>query len=163
MKSMINGKVIIIKEDELDGNLLEFIREKLDLTGTKKGCEIGACGVCTILVNYKPVQSCRKIVRDIIDCEVLTIEGLENSDGTLHPLQQAFIDVGAIQCGYCTPAMVLRGHALLTRNSNPNREEIQNAINPVFCRCTGYQQIMDAIESVSYYYKDENVPIQPGE
>ncbi len=155
MKTQINGKDYLIEKNELDTNLLEFIREKLDLTGTKKGCEIGACGTCTILIDGKAVQSCIKKVKQIVDCSVLTIEGLENPNGTLHPIQQSFIDAGAIQCGYCTPAMVLRGHALLLIDNNPEREKIKNAINPVLCRCTGYQQIVDAIENASKYYQEK--------
>lgn len=153
MKTTINGKVISLTEEILDKNLLEFIREDLDLTGTKKGCEIEVCGACTILINNEAVTSCRKLVKDILDKDVMTIEGFENEDGTLHPLQQAFIDCGAIQCGYCTPGMVLTGHALLSKNNGPTRDEIKEAITPVICRCTGYQQIVDAIEETAKYYK----------
>ena len=153
MKTRINGTEIKLSEKDLEKNLLEFIREDLDLTGTKKGCEIEVCGTCTVLLNNEPVKSCRKLVKDIVDKDVLTIEGLENSDGTLHPLQQAFLDAGAIQCGYCTPGMVLTGHALLLQNNTPTREEIKQAITPVICRCTGYQQIVDAIEQTAKYYR----------
>lgn len=152
MKTIINHREINLSEQDLEKNLLEFIREELDLTGTKKGCEIEVCGTCTVLINNEPVKSCRKSVKDIVDKEVLTIEGLENKDGTLHPLQQAFLDAGAIQCGYCTPGMVLTGHALLLKNNKPTREEIRQAITPVICRCTGYQQIVDAIEDSAKYY-----------
>ena len=152
MKTIINHREINLSEQDLEKNLLEFIREELDLIGTKKGCEIEVCGTCTVLINNEPVKSCRKSVKDIVDKEVLTIEGLENEDGKLHPLQQAFLDAGAIQCGYCTPGMVLTGHALLLKNNKPTREEIRQAITPVICRCTGYQQIVDAIEDSAKYY-----------
>ncbi|MBU1101762.1 MAG: (2Fe-2S)-binding protein [Bacteroidetes bacterium] len=152
MKTTINGKEILLREEILEKNLLEFIREDLDLTGTKKGCEIEVCGACTILINNEAVTSCRKLVKDVVGKSVMTIEGFENEDGALHPLQQAFIDCGAIQCGYCTPGMVLTGHALLFKNNNPTREEIKEAITPVICRCTGYQQIVDAIENTAKFY-----------
>ena len=152
MKTKINGKEINLKEEDLSKNLLEFIREDLDLTGTKKGCEIEVCGACTILVNEEPVKSCKKILKDIVDCDVITIEGMEKQNGELHPLQQAFVDAGAIQCGYCTPGMVMTGHALLLKNNSPSREEIRQAITPVICRCTGYQQIVDAVEEAAKFY-----------
>lgn len=145
MQTTINNKVIKISEEELSLKLIDFLRENLNLTGTKNGCNIGACGSCTILVNENPVRSCIKKVSDIIDKKVLTIEGMENEDGTVHHLQQSFIDHGAIQCGFCTPGMVLVSHAFLLKNQNPTREEVQKAIKPNLCRCTGYQQIIDAI------------------
>lgn len=151
MKTEINNKVIEIKEEELEENLLYFIREKLDLTGTKMGCEIGQCGACTVLINNCATKSCRKKVKDIINKKVITIEGLSNPD-KLHPLQELFIKHGAIQCGYCTPAMVLTAHAFLLRNNNPTREQIRRAINNVLCRCTGYQQIIDAIQEAKEFY-----------
>ena len=153
MKTTINGKEIKLTEELLEKNLLEFIREDLDLSGSKKGCEIEVCGACTILIDDEPVTSCRKQVKEVVDRNVLTIEGLENVDGNLHPLQEAFMDCGAIQCGYCTPGMVLTGHSLLLNNKQPTREEIKQAITPVICRCTGYQQIVDAIEETAKYYK----------
>jgi len=153
MKTTINGKEIKLTEELLEKNLLEFIREDLDLSGSKKGCEIEVCGECTILKDDEPVTSCRKQVKEVVDRNVLTIEGLENVDGNLHPLQEAFMDCGAIQCGYCTPGMVLTGHSLLLNNKQPTREEIKQAITPVICRCTGYQQIVDAIEETAKYYK----------
>lgn len=151
MKTEINNKVIEIKEEELEENLLYFIREKLDLTGTKMGCEIGQCGACTVLINNYATKSCTKKVKDIINKKVITIEGLSNPD-KLHPLQELFIKRGAIQCGYCTPAMVLTAHAFLLRNNNPTREQIRRAINNVLCRCTGYQQIIDAIQEAKEFY-----------
>ena len=126
--------------------MLEFIREELALKGTKNGCGIGSCGSCTVLVDMKPTRSC---VTPLVKCagkKVLTIEGLAGRDGTLHPVQQAFIDAGAIQCGFCTPGMVLTARALLHQNPTPDREEIRGAFKNVLCRCTGYQQILDAVE-----------------
>jgi carbon-monoxide dehydrogenase small subunit len=125
----------------------------LDLTGTKRGCGIGACGSCAVLINNRPVRSCRRTVADIVDKNVLTIEGLARADGSLHPLQQAFVDAGAIQCGYCTPGMVLTAHAFLMANPNPTREQIRRAISANLCRCTGYQQIVDAIEAAAPHYR----------
>jgi carbon-monoxide dehydrogenase small subunit len=112
-----------------------------------------ACGACAILVNDKSMRICHASVKDVENCEVLTIEGMENEDGTLHPLQQAFVDYGAIQCGFCTPGMVLTAHALLLSNNSPTREQIRKALQSNLCRCTGYQQIVDAIEAASVYYK----------
>lgn len=153
MLTYINGRKIKLTEAELSRNLLDYLREELDLTGTKRGCGIGACGSCTILINNRPVRSCRKTVAEIVDKNVLTIEGLARADGTLHPLQQAFVDAGAIQCGFCTPGMVLTAHAFLMTNPSPSREEIRRAISANLCRCTGYQQIIDAIEAAAQYYR----------
>ncbi len=119
---------------------------------------IGVCGACTILINNKAVKSCIKKVKDIIDKKVITIEGFTKKDGELHPLQQAFIDAGAIQCGFCIPGMVLTAHSFLLKNSAPSREEIRKAMSPNLCRCTGYQQIIDAIENSVPYYRNINTP-----
>ena len=153
MQTTINKKVYNISDELKDIRLTDFLREHLDLTGVKNGCEMRACGACAILVNDKSMRICHASVKDVENCEVLTIEGLENEDGTLHPLQQAFIDYGAIQCGFCTPGMVLTAHALLLTNNSPTREQIRKALQSNLCRCTGYQQIVDAIEAASVYYK----------
>lgn len=153
MKIIINKQSITVNENLLDKKLMDFIREDLNLTGTKNGCDKGICGSCTILINNIATKSCTKKVKDVIGKELLTIEGLENLDGSLHPLQQTFIQAGAIQCGFCTPGMVLTAHAFLLKNNNPTRDEIRKAINPVLCRCTGYQQIIDAIELAKEFYK----------
>jgi carbon-monoxide dehydrogenase small subunit len=124
--------------------LLEVLREDLGLVGTKHGCEVGECGVCTVLVDGKPTLSCLVLAVDAEGHEVTTIEGL-SQDGELHPLQKAFADLGALQCGYCTPAMILTAKALLEENPTPTREQIRDALSGVFCRCTGYVKIIEAV------------------
>ncbi len=153
MKTIINKKEYEIPDKFREFKLVEFLREELDLTGLKNACEMKACGACAVLINNKMLRICHALVKDIENCEVLTIEGMENPDGTLHPLQQAFIDYGAIQCGYCTPGMVLTAHAFLLENNNPTREEIRKALQTNICRCTGYQQIIYAIEAASVHYR----------
>ena len=125
--------------------LLELLREDLDLIGTKEGCSSGECGTCTVLLDGKAIKSCITLAVQANGKEVTTIEGVENPDGTLHPLQQAFIEHGAIQCGYCTPGMVLSAKALLEENSKPTEQEVRHAIAGNLCRCTGYQKIVEAI------------------
>jgi len=153
MITYVNGRKREIAQGDLAENLLVFLREDLDLTGAKNGCGIGACGACTVLVNNQPVRACRKTVADIVDRNVLTIEGLAREDGGPHPLQQSFIDHGAIQCGFCTPGMVLTAHAFLLANHAPTREQVRKAISANLCRCTGYQQIIDAIEAAAQFYR----------
>lgn len=149
MNTTINGRLTPIPEELLDKSLAYWLREDLGLTGTKIGCDIGVCGSCTILINMQPVRSCKLKVKDAIGKELITIEGMQAPDGSLHPIQQTFIDQGAIQCGFCTPGMVLSAFALLHRNPSPTREEIRKAINANLCRCTGYQQIIDAVEAAA--------------
>ncbi|MCX6156954.1 MAG: (2Fe-2S)-binding protein [Ignavibacteriae bacterium] len=153
MQTTINKKVYNIPDELKDVRLTDYLREYLDLTGVKNACEMRACGACAILVNDKSMRICHATVKDVENCDVLTIEGMENEDGTLHPLQQAFVDYGAVQCGFCTPGMVLTAHALLLSNNSPTREQIRKALQSNLCRCTGYQQIVDAIEAASVYYK----------
>ena len=129
--------------------LLELLREELNLTGTKEGCGLGECGTCTVLLDEKPIKSCITLALQANGREVTTIEGMENPDGTLHPIQQAFIDHGAIQCGFCTPGMALSAKALLGENSTPTESEVRQAIAGNLCRCTGYQKIVEAILSVA--------------
>ena len=124
--------------------LLEVLRESLNLTGTKEACDTGDCGACTVLLNGIPVLSCLVLAMDAVDKEIVTIEGL--SEGiTLHPVQQAFVEYGAIQCGYCSPGMILTAKAYLEQNPHPTRDEVKMAISGNLCRCTGYVKIVDAI------------------
>ena len=124
--------------------LSELLRDRLDLTGTKHACEVGQCGSCTVLVEGRPTLACSTLAIAVRDKEILTIEGL--SRGTrLHPLQQAFIDQGAIQCGFCTSGMILMAKALLDENVNPTREQVKEALGGNLCRCTGYVKIIDAV------------------
>jgi len=132
---------------EPNRTLSEVIRKDLGLTGTKIGCEVGDCGACTVIMDGEPVNSCLVLAVQADGREILTIEGLE-SGGKLHPLQQAFIDKGAIQCGFCTPGMILSAKSLLDRHPAPDEEEVREAISGNLCRCTGYQKIVEAIRSV---------------
>jgi len=128
--------------------LVELLRERLHLTGTKEGCGEGDCGTCIVLVNGIPVNSCLMLAVDAQGCRVTTIEGLA-TDGKLHPLQQSFIENGAIQCGFCTPAMILSAKALLDHSPRPSEEEIKQALSGILCRCGSYQKIVEAVRAVS--------------
>jgi carbon-monoxide dehydrogenase small subunit len=154
MKLTVNGVTYEIGEALADKRLVDFLREDLELTGAKTGCDIGACGACTVLINGRAVKSCARRLKDVAGAEVLTIEGLTPRDGSLHPLQQAFLDAGAVQCGFCTPGMILAAHALLLKNPALGREEIRQALHGNLCRCTGYQQIIDAVELAAPSYKN---------
>jgi carbon-monoxide dehydrogenase small subunit len=125
--------------------LLEVLREDLDLMGTKHGCELGECGTCTVLVDDAPVLSCLALPADLQDCEITTVEGMADG-GRLHPLQQAFAELGAAQCGYCTPGILLTAKALLADDPAPTRQRIREALAGNLCRCTGYTKIIDAVE-----------------
>ncbi|OGA18557.1 MAG: carbon monoxide dehydrogenase [Betaproteobacteria bacterium RIFCSPLOWO2_12_FULL_63_13] len=139
----INGNAY---EEEVESRLLlvHFLRDKVNLKGTHVGCDTGNCGACTVFLNGKPIKSCNMLAVQADGAELTTIEGLER-DGALHPVQEAFLDKFAIQCGYCTPGMVLSALALLQSNRRPNEEEIREAIEGNICMCTGYQQIVDAV------------------
>jgi len=124
--------------------LIEVLRNELDLTGTKQSCGIGNCGACTVLIDGKPVLSCLTLALTVVGKHITTIEGL--AQGTaLHPIQKAFIEHGAIQCGFCTPGMILSAKALLDGNPNPDQEEVKQALSGNLCRCTGYVKIIDAV------------------
>jgi carbon-monoxide dehydrogenase small subunit len=125
--------------------LLEVLREDLGLTGTKHGCELGECGTCTVLVDGQPVLSCLALPVMLQGRAITTVEGLA-VEGRLHPLQEAFVELGAAQCGYCTPGMLLTAQALLERTPAPTREQIREALAGNLCRCTGYTKILDAVE-----------------
>jgi len=128
--------------------LLEVLREDLSLTGAKEGCGLGACGACTVLGNGSPSLSCLTLATDVQNKEIRTIEGL-TKDGQPDPIQLAFVDHGAIQCGFCTPGSIMSAKALLERNANPSREEILEAMSGNLCRCTGYKKIIEAVESLA--------------
>lgn len=145
----VNGIVRTVHEADMEMSLLNYLRERLDLTGTKNGCEVGACGACTVVIDGQGKRSCRTKLSSVIGKEIITIEGLESPEGDLHPIQQSFIDAGAIQCGFCTPGMVMSAYALLLREKRPDREKIRKAMSGNLCRCTGYQQIIDAVEMAS--------------
>ena len=140
------------KEYELevapDERLLDTLREQLRLTGVKEGCSVGECGACTVLLDGKAVHSCMILTAQVDGSEVMTVEGLEE-DGKLDPLQQSFIDHQAVQCGFCTPGMLMSAKSLLNENPNPDREDIKTAIEGNLCRCTGYEQIIEAVEAVN--------------
>jgi len=128
--------------------LLEILREDLGLSGTKHGCELGECGACAVLMDGKPVLSCLILGAECEGTDLVTVEGLAEG-AALHPLQESFADLGAAQCGYCTPAMLLTAKALLDRNPSPSRLEIREALSGVLCRCTGYLQIFEAVEAAA--------------
>ena len=128
--------------------LLELLRETLHLTGTKEGCGLGECGTCIVLVDGKPVNSCIMLAVDAQGRQITTIEGLA-SNGELHPLQKSFIEKGAVQCGFCTPAMILSAKALLDEKPDAGEEEIKQALSGVLCRCGNYKKIIEAIRTAS--------------
>jgi aerobic-type carbon monoxide dehydrogenase small subunit (CoxS/CutS family) len=143
----INGRAVRL-EAQPDRPLLSVLRDDLDLTGAKYGCGEGQCGACTVLIDGKPTRSC---ITELGECEgkqIATIEGLAEGD-RLHPLQQAFLDCGAMQCGYCTPGMILAGVALLEKTPQPSRPEIAHALNGNMCRCGTYQRIIQAVEQAA--------------
>jgi len=139
----LNGRDVSVKV-EPNTMLADLLRDGLGLKGTKVGCREGECGACTVIVNGAPVNSCLMPAMKVRGCSVLTIEGL-SPNGSLHPIQQAFIDEGAVQCGYCTPAMILTAKAFLDQNPNPEESQVQQALSGVLCRCTGYRKIVQAV------------------
>ena len=143
----INGRVYELAVDP-NTTLADLLRYELGLTGTKKGCEVGECGACTVIMNGDAVSSCLILAVQAAGAEITTIEGLEDDKG-LHPLQQAFVDKGAIQCGFCTSGMILSAKSLLDKSPHPDDNQIRHAISGNLCRCTGYQKIVDAIDSVA--------------
>lgn len=147
MKLRVNGEPVqlLVEEDE---TLLDVLRDRLFLTGTKRGCGEGQCGHCTVILNGKAVNSCLTLALEAEGSQVLTIEGLAQGN-SLHPIQKAYVEAGAIQCGYCTPGMVMAIYSLLQRNPQPSEEEIREGIKGVMCRCTGYYKIVEAVKTAS--------------
>lgn len=143
----VNDEEVILDVKPYE-TLLETLRERLELTGAKEGCGIGSCGACTVLLNGLPVRSCLILTPEVDGAEITTIEGLKLK-GELHPLQKAFVEHGAVQCGFCTSGMILTAKALLERNPEAKRSEIIKSISSNLCRCTGYKKIIEAIEAVS--------------
>jgi len=151
IKFKLNGELVEVdvKPNEL---LLNILREKFHLTGTKYSCGLGECGACTVLVDGEPVLACLTLAVDVDGKEVVTIEGLAKN-GELDPIQKAFAEEGAIQCGFCTPGFIIITKALLSENPNPTEEEIREYIRGNLCRCTGYVNIVKAIKRASEYYR----------
>jgi carbon-monoxide dehydrogenase small subunit len=143
----VNGESYEVAVDT-HRTLLEVLRESLGLTGAKEGCDLGDCGTCTVLIDGKPVLACLTLAVDSVEKEITTIEGLA-SEGKLHPLQQNFVDHGAIQCGFCSPGMILSSKAMLDENPNPTEEEIKKGISGNLCRCTGYTKILESIAATT--------------
>ncbi len=142
----VNGEPVqlFVRDDE---TLLDLLRDRLMLTGTKRGCGEGQCGHCTVILNGKSVNSCLTLALEAQGGQVLTIEGLSEGD-RLHPIQQAYAEAGAVQCGYCAPGMIMSIYSLLKENRQPDEEEIKEGIKGVMCRCTGYYKVIDAVKLV---------------
>jgi len=149
----LNGRKIALDVDP-DRRAVDVLREELGLTGTKEGCGAGECGACTILVDGVNRLSCLMLAAQLAGREITTIEGLSREEG-LHPIQEAFVKHGAVQCGFCTPGMILGAAALLRANPVPTRDEIRRGISGNLCRCTGYQKIVDAVTEVTRAVKEE--------
>lgn len=151
----VNGKDYKLNIDE-NMRLLDLLRDELKLLGAKEGCGEGECGACTVIMDGKTINSCMVMAFQADGSNIITVEGLEEN-GEIHPIQQAFIDVGAVQCGYCTPGMILSVKALLDKNPHPTREEIREGISGNLCRCTGYNKIVDAAEKAILYMEGERI------
>ena len=143
----LNGKLLSLEVDP-SRTLIQVLRQDLGLKGVKEGCGKGECGACTVILNGKAVLSCLIPIPRVQGCSITTIEGLETGEG-LHPLQKAFVEHGAIQCGFCTPGMILSAKACMDENPSPSMEEIRETISGNLCRCTGYVKIVEAIQSVT--------------
>lgn len=148
IKFQLNGKTV---EPEIrpDQTLISLLRDTLGMLGVKEGCSIGECGTCSVLINNELRKSCIMLAAQVDGCNVTTVEGIALADGSANDLQQAFLDHGSVQCGFCTPGMVIASEALLMQNPSPSREQIRDAIAGNLCRCTGYQQIVSAIEETA--------------
>ena len=152
----INGRIYEVAVDARD-LLLDVVRKKAGLTGTKKGCGEGDCGACTVLIDGQPELACLKLAIACQGKKITTIEGLIQEGGALHPLQQAFVDHGAVQCGFCTPGMIMSSKALLDRNPNPTQYDIKHELSGNICRCTGYKRIIEAVEAAAKVWSKEGV------
>jgi carbon-monoxide dehydrogenase small subunit len=144
----VNGDAVSVRARS-SWSLLRVLREELRLTGAKEGCGVGECGACTVLVDGTAVNSCLYPALEVEGKSVTTIEGVASADGTLHPIQRAFVEKGAVQCGYCTPGMVLSAKALLDRVERPTEDQIRTALAGNLCRCTGYTQILEAVRAAA--------------
>ena len=151
----LNGTRVSV-DAPADSPLLTVLRDHLNMTGTKEGCSVGECGACSVLLDGRLVNSCLVLAAQAGGRQVVTIEGIRGPDGGPNDLQQAFIDYGAVQCGYCIPGMVLAGEAILASNPKPTRAEIRQAIAGNLCRCTGYQQIVDAIQATAMQRQEKS-------
>ena len=145
-ESMTVNGVAVSHDVEPRTLLVQYLRENLGLTGTHVGCDTSSCGACTLIVNGEAVKSCSLLAAQCEGAEVTTIEGLAASDGTLHPIQEGFREKHGLQCGYCTPGMIMSSVQLLQRNPNPSDQEIRHALEGNFCRCTGYDNIVKAVQ-----------------
>ena len=155
----VNGETFTVAFEGYK-TLLEVLREDLGLTGTKHGCELGECGTCAVVVDGKPVLSCLVLALDAVGKDIRTVEGM--ADGpTLHPLQEAFAELGAAQCGYCTPGFLVTAQELLERNPNPDRETIAESLAGNLCRCTGYLKIFEAVELAAARMRGEDAQPRP--
>ncbi|MHC1726305.1 MAG: (2Fe-2S)-binding protein [Syntrophobacteraceae bacterium] len=153
----LNGKQTCI-DTMPDRRVVDLLREDLGLTGAKEGCGAGECGACTILLNGESRLSCLMLAAQLDGCEITTIEGLSRNEDELHPIQEAFIQYGAVQCGFCTPGMILSAVDMLNRNPSPDRAEIREGLSGNLCRCTGYVKIVDAVEAASRAMNREDLP-----
>ncbi len=130
-------------------SLLDVLRNEAGLTGTKKGCDVGDCGACTVIIDGKPVNSCLVLAVEVKDCDIVTIEGIQSTPDSLHPLQENMMKYGGSQCGFCTPGIIVMAKALLDENPNPTEEEIRFGLAGNICRCTGYTKIIEAIQAAA--------------
>ncbi len=156
----LNGQEIVV---EAPGTLtlLRLLRDQLGLTGAKPGCEIGECGACSVLLDDLVVNACQLLAPQVHGRQVTTIEGIHGPGGSPTDMQRAFLDHGAVQCGYCTPGMVIAAEALLAINPTPSRDEIRQGISGNLCRCTGYQQIVDAVEATAAFRLEHRDKVKP--
>ncbi len=145
LKITVNGVAHRLEIEEGRVTLADVLRDRLDLTGTKVGCGVGRCGACTVILNGEPATSCTVLAGKADGAEVLTVEGVAEQ-GRLHPVQEAFVESGAVQCGFCTPGLVMRIHHLLSANPDPGEKEVTAALAKHLCRCTGYEAILEAVK-----------------